>query len=97
MPLVSLRVGEVKSGFSQNYLFEKFPGTDYHQFLHLLNMFHAEKCSKELAMPKKQLSDILSIAQSNRERECIRYTAVVASGLSSKAARRSYCLENASE
>ena len=85
------------SGLSQNYLFEKFSGVDYRQFLHLLNVFRAEKASKKLAMSKKQLSDILSIAQSDRERECIRYTAVVASGMSPKAARKCYGLENTSE
>ncbi len=42
-------------------------------------------------------ADILSIAQSDRERECIRYTAVVASGMSSKAARKCYVFENTSE
>lgn len=92
LPLVSLRVGDLKSG----YIFEKVTGVCYRQFLHLLNVFHAEKCSKKLAMSKKQLSDILSIAQSDRERECIRYTAVVASGFTSTAARKHYGLENTS-
>ena len=63
-------LGDLKSSLSQNYLLEKFSGVDNRQFLHLLNV-------KKLAMSKKQLSDILSIAQSDRERECIRYTAVV--------------------
>lgn len=82
LPLVALRVGHPQSGFSEVYLFEHFPTVNYHQFLRLLDRFHTEKTNKRLLMSKQELKHVLSIATSSRERECIRITAVLASGIS---------------
>ena len=41
-------------------------------------------------MSKQQLQSVLSIARSGRERGCIRYTAIVASGLSATSARKRF-------
>ena len=92
LPLVALRVGQPQSGVSGVYLFEHIPNVNYRQFLHLLNAFHSRTITERLIMTKEQLHGVLSIAQSDRERECIRYTALVASGLSAKAARRRFGL-----
>ena len=90
MPLAAVRVGAPESGVSEVYLFEYVNGLNYNQFLCLLNTFHIEKTSKRLSMTKQQLRSVLSLAQSDREREIIRYTAVVSSGLSATAARKHY-------
>lgn len=81
MPLVAIRVGPPESGVSQIYLFEHEGGVNFWSFLHLLNSFHHEKSKKILALTKQELQGILSIAQSDSEREAIRYTAFKASGL----------------
>ena len=97
MPLVALRVGCPKSGLSEIYLFEHFKGVDYQQFLCLLNSFHLDKFSKTVAMSKQQLKNILSLAQSDREKEIIRYTAVLSSGLSASSARKHFGLDSVSQ
>ena len=97
MPLVALRVGCPKSGLSEIYLFEHFKGVDYQQFLCLLHSFHLDKFSKKVAMSKQQLKNILSLAQSDREKEIIRYTAVLSSGLSASGARKHFGLDSVSQ
>lgn len=97
LPLVALRVGPPESGVSQVYLFEHFPNVNYRQFLHLLNDFHAEKTKKKLLINKQQLKRILSIATSSRERECIRITAVLSSGISATSARKHFGFEKVTE
>lgn len=67
---------------------------NYQQFLCLLNSFHLEKSTKKLTMTKQQLKGLLSIAQSDREREMIRCTAVLASGLSASGARKHFGLDS---
>lgn len=49
---------------------------------------------KQVPVSKEQLKEILKLACSDREQECIRYTAYQASGLSAKAAKNHYGLEN---
>ena len=94
MPLAALRVGCPKSGLSEVYLFEYSKGVNYQQFLCLLNSFHLEKTTKKLSMIKQQLKNVLSLAQSDREREMIRYTAVLSSGMSATAARKHFGLDS---
>ena len=97
LPLVAIRVGQPQSGLSEIYLFEHFPNVNYQQFLRLLNAFHLENSTKKLSMSKQQLQSVLSIARSDREQECIRYMAVVASGLSAIRARKHFGFEGVSE
>ena len=97
LPLVALRIGSPESGKSEIFLFEHFPGINYRQFLHLFNAFHTEKYSQNLTFSKQQLKDILSIAQNDRERECIRYTAFAVPGLSATGARKQFGLDRITE
>ena len=79
------------------YVCEYFPAVNYCQFLHILNAFHAEKCSQKITFNKQHFKDLLSIAQNDRERECIRYTAFAVSGLSATGARKHFGLEHMTE
>lgn len=79
LPLVA-RVGTPQSGVAELYLCEYFPGVKYRHFLHFLNAFHTEKSSQSITFYKQHLKDVLSIAQNERERECIQYTAFAVSG-----------------
>lgn len=97
LSFIAMRVGQPKSGVSELYLFEYIPHVSYRQFLYLLNAFHQEKVTKQLTMTNEQLHSVLSIAQSDRERECIRYTAIVASGLSATNARKVFGFERVPE
>ena len=97
MPLAALRVGLPESGYAEVFLFERFAGVNYRRFLQLLNRFHAERHSNKVAMWKDMLRDLLQLACSDRERECIRYTAWKASGLSASAGRKHFGLDNMSK
>ena len=81
----------------QVFLFEHLAGVNYHQFLQLLNRFHSDKHSKKVAMSKDMLRDLLRLARSDHERECIRYTAWKASGMSASAGRKHFGFENMSD
>ena len=93
MPLAAIRVGLPSSGVSEIYLFEYIQGVNYRHFQCLLNAFHLEKTTKKLSMTKQQLKSVLSLAQNERERELVRYTAVVSSGLSATGARKHFGLD----
>ena len=97
LPLVALRVGIPESGVAELYVCEYFLAVNYRQFLHILNAFHAEKCSQKITFNKQHFKDLLSIAQNDRERECIRYTAFAVSGLSATGARKHFGLEHMTE
>ena len=90
-------MGQSESGVSQTYLFEYVGDVNYRAFLHLLNTFHNDKHSKQLALTRPQLREILSITQSDHERELVRYTACLASGLSSTGAQKHYGFQGCSK
>ena len=87
MPLVTLRLGKPSSGTSVTYVMEYFPNVNYCQFLHVLSRFHHCPTKQGFGMSKDELKEVLKLASSDKERECIRYTAFRASGLSSTRAR----------
>ena len=94
IPLVALRVGEVNSGVSNIYLMEYNKITNYFHVMSILtDMEETKKSSSCVTLSKQKLKDILSMAQSDRERQCIRYTAFVTSGLSATAARKQFGFE----
>lgn len=78
-------------------MFEYSKGVNYQQFHCLLNAFHLEANTKKLSMSKQQLKNVLGLAQSDREREIIRYTAVLSSGLSATGARKHFGLDSVEE
>ena len=91
IPLVALRVGMPNSGQSIVYLCEYTPNVNYRHFVTLLS---ASQSAQKCPLTKEKLKDIMSVAQSDRERECIRYTAFVTSGLSATAARKQFGFDN---
>lgn len=86
MPLVNIIVGDPSSGKSRSYLLESRPGSDYnaiHQILSVQN-----ESSKHPGITKETFKEILTLAQSDRERELIRYTAFVSGQFSRTSARK---------
>ena len=73
-------------------LLEHCPDFNYSVVLSLLNAYVA-KATKTRTISKEQLKDILSMAKGDKERQCIRYTAFLASGMSFSAARKVLGLE----
>ena len=96
IPLVSLRIGQPNSGLAQVYLVEYSPCVDYKQLLNVISVFqhrHHQMSMQMLSMTKSDLRDLLKLAQSDRERELISYTASKAAGLSATASRKHFGLE----
>ena len=92
MPLVSIVVGNPSTGTSLSYLLECQVGVNYEAIQRLLAS-HLHN-NKEPNITKAALREILSMAQSNRERELIRYTAFVSGNFTQKSARKFLGLED---
>ena len=92
LPLAALRLGNTDSGQSEVYLVEHSPAVNYCKVVNLLSSLHS-MAEASPNMKKQELKELLQLAQSDRERECIRYTAWRASGLSTTAARKHLGLE----
>lgn len=92
MPLVCIVLGDQKSGQSLSYLIENNADMNY-QGIYQLLMAHKE--SNDLKhISKSALKDILSLAQSRRERELICYTAVISGHYTQTSAKKSLGLLN---
>ena len=92
MPLVSIVVGNAATGKSLSYLLESCVGTNYQAIQQLLNSYIKNK--QQSKTTKAALREILSIAQSDRERELIRYTAFISGNFTQTAARTQLGLES---
>lgn len=90
MPLACLGVGEVKEGSYCFYLVEKQDTVDYQIFQTLLGKSLDTSGSQELKLSKEELKGLLYLAESESEKEMLKYIAVKASGLSNSKAKEVY-------
>lgn len=92
MPLICIRIGDPQKGQSCSILMEKFPGTNYSKLGGIINGLVSTQCSagKGGILQKSVVKMLLSIAQSDRERKCLRYAIYSASGMTPTEARRRY-------
>ena len=89
VPLVSVCVGDSGKGRSFTILIEHSRGVDYSQMSSVINGM-AGVCSGNDSPKLETVKMLLALAQSNRERECIRYAIFKASGMSATRARHQY-------
>ena len=87
MPLVSVRIGNPTKGHSFSILMEKYHGTDYAKMGTILNGLANTLTPKGTSLEKSMVKILLSITQSDRERECVRYAIYKASGMTPTAIR----------
>ena len=98
IPLACIRVGSPASGTSELLLMERIVGTDYlkiHQLCNANTEYAAHTVSNGLS--KAHVKQLLSLAQSDRERALIRYTVFKSSNLTPTAARNIYGFQNMGE
>ena len=91
IPLVSVQIGSASSGVSFTILLEKFVGTDYLKMASLLNrMTELSAAKSEIGqnMERPFVKMLLNLAQSPRERECLRVAIFKASEISASKARQ---------
>ena len=63
----------------------------------MFSRLYETKQLREVRLSKNELQDLLKLAQSDRERECVRYAVWKASGLSAKGARKHFGFGNITE
>ena len=97
MPLVSVCVGNPSSGKSFTLVIEKIQGMDFTKVGLILNRFAASFNSSDSgSLEKSYVKLLLSLAQSDRERRCIKYAIFKASGVSATKARLKFGFESMS-
>ena len=96
MPLIAITLGHPTSGKSEVYLMEAVDGLNYSKLIEFIES-NTSKGAAPINLTKSQVKELLSFAQSDRERETLRYTVCRASGLTSSAARRQYGWERMAE
>ena len=95
MPLVSIQVRCLSATKqAEVVLTELINGIDYLKVLHFLNAFAFQSNTSEPSLSKAELHQLLILAQSDRERELVKYTAFRTSGLSKSGARNRFGFEN---
>ena len=98
MPLVSICIGDSTKGMSFTVIMEHCHGVDYSKMSLVINGMRSFKTSKNPRMLEKDCVKILlRLAQSDRERECIKYAVCKTSGISATGARCLYGFENMDE
>ena len=94
MSLVAIRVGNPKQGYSFSILMENFSGTDYSKIGAIINGLANISTQKGVSLEKSVIKMLLSISQSDCERECLRYAIYKASGKTATMERQTYGFEN---
>ena len=91
IPLASLCIGDPTKGMSSTIVMEQHYGVDYSMMSSVINGIAAKAPSQnQNVLERESVKRILALAQSDRERECIKYTIFKASGISSSKARHLY-------
>lgn len=94
MPLTCIRVGTPESGTAAWFVVEYVEGVNYIIFAHFSEaLFGAGTRSQTVGIDRGEIKALLGLAQSDREREIIRYSIFKTSGLSSSAARQKFGFE----
>ena len=97
MPLVSIGVGDRQKGSYCVFLVEKQGAIHYTIFQSLLNNWLSCQNKKALtSLSKETVSDLLKLAESNGERERLKYAIVKAAGISHSQAKNVYGFDNVS-
>ena len=96
LPIISVRIGDPKKGNSLMILMEKFYGTNYPKLGAILNGLVSlnPTGSNGGKLQKSVVNMLLSIAQSDSERKCLRYAIYSASGMTPTEARPKLGLGN---
>ena len=97
MAVVVIRIQEPSSGRAEIHIMELISGVDYLKLGHFLNVCANKKSTPTPSMSKAELKELLHLAQSDKERELVRYTAFRASGLTKTGARKHFGFENLPE
>ena len=91
MPLAAILIG------AEVNITELVQGIDYLKVSHFLGALATKRETNTPSLSKTDLNSLLLLAQSDRERELVKYTAFRASGMTKSSARRHFGFQNLSE
>ena len=94
MPLACLGVGDPKKGLYSLYLVEKQSSVNYQIFQTLLSKAVDNPGARGTNLSKQELKGLVYLAESETEKEMLKYVAVKAGGLSNTKAKDVYGLDN---
>ncbi len=96
IPLVAIRLGDVNKGNSFTILTEYIASVNYTRIGTVINglLKTSAHTQSRSTMEKSCVKMLLGLAQSDRERECIRYAIYKSSDMSATRARREYGFES---
>ena len=98
LPVMCFFIGHVSEGTAQYILMENIPGANHHKFRIIIDAL-SSLCTQPMKTPcldKSSIRLLLLLGQSERERECVKYSVCKASGILSTKARKLYGFENMS-
>ena len=85
----------IKSGVSKCFLVKYHPSVNYHNLIALLKpVIERQQPKSGPPLDKVTVKSLLGLCQSDRERECVRYTVFKASGASATQACKQFGYEN---
>ena len=93
MPVACVRVGESLSGTSQLLIMESVPGDNYQKVKENFSKSISDIKPSLPTLTKQEVKGLLELAESDRERECIRGTIHKAPGLSQSGSRKHFGFE----
>ena len=97
MPLACIRV-DYRAGISECFLIEYQPNTNYTSIQALIkSVMQKNSTPNGDPISKDVVKSLLSLCNSDRERECLRYTVYKASGLSATQVRKRYGFQSMNE
>ena len=97
-PLVSVCIGNPAKGKAFTILLEHCHGVNYSKMSLVLNgMVSSFTTQNQLVLEKDCVKMLLGLAESDRERECIKYAIFKASGMTATRARHQYGFEHMAE
>ena len=94
LPLAAIRIGKPGSGTAFTLLLEHYHGVDYKKMSVVLNGMVAHSQSDCSRFGKSMVKQLLGLAQSDCELECLRYAVFKASGMTPTQARQMYGFEH---
>ena len=89
MPLVIIHCGSSDSGKCELFVMEHIAGIDYVQIAEFLESTK-QQAFTSILLNKPEFTQLLGVAQTERERQCISYCIDKSLGLSFKSARRHF-------
>lgn len=96
MPLACIRVGKVSDGTAQLLVMELVTGLDYRKIQQMCAKVKSVSSAAH-ALSKDEVKRVLSLAQSECEKECLRYAMYKSYGLTPSGARRRFGFERMGE